>query len=420
MKPAAPKTKLSPSTQFRKVVFGGSHLHTSLSRLAIHGLIALGVGVISAAAQTKIFWTMTDGSGAYIVRANADGSNPVNIVSGIANVKGPNGLETANGLLYWPDQQLNAIKQVNPDGSGVATFATANNPYDVFGTATQIYWTSQTDNYLDTQLTNGTGYQRLFTSATITSPFAIEVTASQHLLVRSQRSGPHPPLRSQRQQHRHPHPERLRVRLPSHLELHLFADINYPSGALKRANLDGTGITNLVTGAFGGVDLINGLCVTTNFIYWSEYNPSSGGGIRRASLGGTGRVDLYNAPPGSGIRGVVVLPEVATPARPSGVHQFRTAVPGGFAYTLQIESGRTYRIETSGNLTNWTEITNFLSAGTSVTLHQRHSLWRDQPVLPRPDSLAGVVSQPLLSNLTQPAQPRQSTAAFISYLWLVE
>ena len=36
--------------------------------------------------------------------------------------------ETANGLLYWPDQQLNAIKQVNPDGSDVATFATASNP----------------------------------------------------------------------------------------------------------------------------------------------------------------------------------------------------------------------------------------------------------------------------------------------------
>lgn len=345
-------------------------MHCSLGRIAVHGLLALGFGIFSAQAQTKIYWTLTDSSGAYVVRANADGSNPVNIVSGgvgSANVRGPNGLETANGLLYWPDQQLNAIKQVNPDGSGVTIFATASNPYDVFGTATQLYWTSQTGNYIDTQFTNGTGYLRLFNSATVTSPFAIEVTASniywsevnsQGRIRRSDLNGGN-----------------IVTLIPNVLVYDFqvtsnyiyFADINYPSGALKRANLDGTSITNLVTGAFGGVDLINGLCVTTNFIYWSEYSVGSGGGIRRASLGGTGRVDLYNAPPGSGIRGVVVLPETA--AAPAPPLFTSTALrPGGFAYTLQIESGRTYRIETSPNLTHWTEITNFVSTGTSVTV----------------------------------------------------
>lgn len=343
-------------------------MRTSLSRLAIHGLIALVVGVCSASAQVKIYWTATDGSGAYVVRANADGSSPVNIVSGIANIKGPNGIETANGLLYWPDQQLNAIQQVNPDGSGVTTFATAINPYDVFGTATQIFWTSQTGNYLDTQFPNGTGYQRLLAFPDVDRPFAIEVTSSNIYwsqvvsgssgsLLRSDLNGGNV------------------VTLVPNVVIYdfqvtsnyiYFADIRYPGGALKRANLDGTGITNLVTGAFGGVDLINGICVTTNFIYWSEYNPASGGGIRRASLGGTGRVDLYNAPPGSGIRGVVVLPEVAAPVTPPLFANPRVG-PGGFAFTLQVESGRTYRIETSGNLTNWTEITNFVSTGTTTT-----------------------------------------------------
>ena len=96
-------------------------MRCSISRLAIHGVIALGVGVFSAAAQTKIYWTMTDNTGAYVVRADADGSNPANIVSGAANVVSPNGLETANGLLYWPDQGMNAIQQANLDGSDVAT-----------------------------------------------------------------------------------------------------------------------------------------------------------------------------------------------------------------------------------------------------------------------------------------------------------
>ena len=228
-------------------------------------------------------------------------------------------------------------------------------------------WTSQTGNYLDTQITNGTGFQRIFTFATVTSPFAVEVTATN--IYWSEVSGQGRIRRSDLNGGNI-------VTLISNVFVYdfqvtsnyiYFADINYPSGALKRANLDGTSITNLVTGAFGGVDLINGICVTTNFIYWSEYNPGSGGGIRRASLGGTGRVDLYNAPPGSGIRGVVVLPEVAAPAAPP-LFTSSALSPGGFTYTLQVESGRTYRIETSGNLTNWTEITNFVSAGTTVTL----------------------------------------------------
>lgn len=341
-------------------------MHRTLNRFTFLGLACLTFPAMNAAAQDKIYWTMTDGSGAYVVRADANGANPVNIVSGIANVKGPNGLEAINGQLYWPDQQLTAIKRVNPDGSGVATFTTASNPYDVFGTATQIYWTSQTGNYIDTQSTNGSGYQRLFNSATVTSPFAIEVTADY--IYWSEVSGQGRIRRSDL------NGGNIVTLIPNVFVYDLqvtsnyiyFADINYPSGALKRANLDGTGITNLVTGAFGGVDLINGLCVTTNYIYWSEYNTFTGGGIRRASLGGTGRVDLYNAPAGSGIRGVVVLPEGAAPAA-APVFTSASKAAGGFAYTLQTEVGRTYRIETTSNFTHWTELTNFTSAGTSIS-----------------------------------------------------
>lgn len=341
-------------------------MQRAFKRFPLLGLTGLLLPAISATAQTKLYWTMTDGTGAYVVRADANGANPVTIVSGIANVKGPNGLEAINGQLYWPDQQLNAVKQANPDGSGVTAFTSASNPYDVCGTATQIYWTSQTGNYIDTQSTNGTGYQRLFDSATVTSPFAIEVTADY--IYWSEVSGQGRIRRSDL------NGGNVITLIPNVFVYDLqvtsnylyFADINYPSGALKRANLDGTGITNLVTGAFGGVDLINGLCVTTNYIYWSEYNTFTGGGIRRASLGGTGRVDLYNALPGSGIRGVVLLPEVAAPTPPP-VFTSATKSLGGFAFTLQTEIGRTYRIETSSNFTNWTEITNFTSAATSIS-----------------------------------------------------
>jgi len=344
-------------------------IYNSISRWVCHALVGLVVVVFSASAQVKIYWTATDGAGAYIVRANGDGSNPTALVSGAANILGPNGLETANGRLYWPDQQLNAIRQVNPDGTGVATFTPASNPYDVFGTTTQIYWTSQTGNYIDTQLTNGTGYLRLLASPNVTSPFAIEVTSSNLYWSQVASGSSGSLLRSDL------NGANVVTLIPNVVVYDFqvtsnyiyFADIRYPGGALKRANLDGTGITNLITGAFGGVDLINGICVTSNAIYWSEYNVGSGGGIRRANLNGTGRVDLYNAPPGTGIRGVVVLPEVATPTAPP-FFSSSTLLAGQIVYTLQVESGRAYRIETSGNLTHWTEITNFVSTGTTVTL----------------------------------------------------
>ena len=146
-----------------------------------------------------------------------------------------------------------------------------------------------------------------------------------------------------------------------------YADNNFPS-AIRRANLNGTGITNLVTEPPFGIGLINGICVTSNALYWSEYIPGGGGGIRRANLNGTSRTNLYTAPTGTEVRGVVVLDVVAAaPVVPAPLFTNAAAGPAGFSYTLLVQPGNTYRIYTSGTLTNWTEITNFVSAGTTAT-----------------------------------------------------
>ena len=109
-------------------------------------------------------------------------------------------------------------------------------------------------------------------------------------------------------------------------------------------------------------------CVTSNALYWSEYIASGGGGIRRANLNGTSRTNLYTAPTGTVVRGIVVLESAAPPiVVPAPVFTNAAAGPGGFAYTLLVQPGNTYRIYTSGTLTNWTEITNFVSAGTTAT-----------------------------------------------------
>lgn len=334
------------------------------TRFAALGLSVFLAGVLPAPAQVKIYWTATDASGAYVVRADGDGSNPTNIVSGAANILGPNGLEYANGRLFWPDQQLNAVQQVNPDGTGLATFTAAENPYDVFAGAQRTYWTSQELNYIDTRLNDGSGYLRLLASPDVNRPFAIEVTDSS--IYWSQVSGSGSIQRADLAG------ANIVTVIPRAFVYDLqvtanhlyFADNNFPS-AIKRANLDGSGVTNLVTDSFG-IGLINGLCITGDAIYWSALMDGNGGGIRRAGLTGSNPVNLYNAPAGTSVRGVVVIPEAVTPAAPRFTHY--SARPGEFTFTLQVEPGKTYRVETSGSWTNWTEMTNFLSTSTSVTL----------------------------------------------------
>jgi len=329
---------------------------------------ALVLSAASASAQIKLYWTSSDATGAYIVRSDADGSNPTPIVSGAEKILGPNGLETANGLLYWPDQQLGSIQQANLDGSGVTRFASANNPYDVFGIGEKIYWNSQTANYIDAQLTNGTGYTRIFAAPVVDRPIAIEVTTSHIYWAELGNSGS---LRRSNLDGSNA------VTLVSNVDIRdiqvtsnyiYFADVKFPGGALKRANLDGTGVVKLVTAPFGGVYLISGICVVGDAIYWSEYNVFSGGGIRRTKLDGSNQVEIFNAPPGTGIRGVVALSDAVStaPAAP----RFTNAMASNkvFSYTLTVEAGRTYRVETSENLTQWTVTTNFVSSGTSVTL----------------------------------------------------
>jgi hypothetical protein len=319
------------------------------------------LGACGVSAQVKIYWTATDDSGAYVVRANADGSNPTPIVTGTGNILGPNGLEYGNGRLYWPDQQLNAVQQVNPDGTGVTTFVQAQNPYDVFATAQQVHWASQEVNYIDVENADGTDYARVLASPDVNRPFAVELTVTH--LYWSEVSGMGRIRRSDL------NGANIVTLIPNAYVYDFqvtskyiyFADNNYPS-AIRRANLDGSGVTDLVPD-FG---FYNGICVTDDAIYWSAFNDANGGGIRRAGLDGSNPVNLYNAPAGTKVRGVVVLPETVAPVGPRFVSP--TLRRDGFVFNLQVEVGKTCRIESSADLAEWTETTNFVSAADAVTL----------------------------------------------------
>jgi hypothetical protein len=314
-----------------------------------------------ARAEVALFWTATDAGGAYVMRAAGDGSNPVAIVSGAENVLGPNGLEYFEGYLYWPDQQLNAVRRVKPDGSGLGTFAEARNPYDVFMTPGDGFWSSQEEGYVDTRRVGGGGYQRLMTSPTVTRPFALAVT--DEAIYCSQVNGSGSIVRAGRTG------GNVTTLVPRAFVYDLqvtdkyvyFADNNYPGG-IRRVNLDGTGDVTLVPGGA----LFNGICVTADAIYWSALMDGEGGGIRRCALDGGNPVILYRSPGGTSVRGVVALELESGPARPR-LHDVSLTAES-IRFLADTEPGKTYHIEGASSLSGWSELTHFTASGTASTI----------------------------------------------------
>jgi hypothetical protein len=128
-----------------------------------------------------LYWTETRAEGAFVMSANGDGTSPKEIVSGAANILGPNGLEYGNGFLYWTDQQLNVISKVRPDGTELAVFTIVTNAYDVFITSNRVFWTARgptgVSRIMDSAKLDGSDITSAGPKPTV-RPFAIEVTDS--------------------------------------------------------------------------------------------------------------------------------------------------------------------------------------------------------------------------------------------------
>ena len=319
-------------------------------------LLTLSATAFVSSADAQIFWTETrsDGS-AFIMRANADGTNPTELVSGAANIKGPNGLEFGNGRLFWPDQQLNAIKSVQPDGQGVTEFTPAANPYDVF-IGDRVYWTSQTGNYIDTQKLDGTDFMRPLNRNTVNRPFPVEVTAANIYWAEVSGSG------------------RLRrsdlaganiITLVNNVFSYDFqivggliyiGDNNFPAG-IKRADLDGGNVITLTP-----VTFLNGLCVTKDAIYWSDLQS-----VNRCSLTGADPITLINRPEAA-VRGVVFLEETPGPKKP--VVGNPQLIAGDLIFTLQGDPGQTIHVESTPVLPSptWTDLGAYTAAATPLQI----------------------------------------------------
>ncbi len=109
-------------------------------------VLLLFVGLQSASAQDKLYWTDAGTSDA-IVRSDLDGSNVEVIVStGLVNPAGI-AVDPINGKIYWTDTQDDSIKRANLDGSDIEPVVTtglvtpAGIVLDLL--ANKMYWVDQ-------------------------------------------------------------------------------------------------------------------------------------------------------------------------------------------------------------------------------------------------------------------------------------
>lgn len=247
------------------------------------------------------------------------------LVTDQTRVKGPNGVEFVGGRLWWPDQQLNRVVSMLPDGTGFKTYNIAG-AYDVDVQGGMLYVTRQNSGdilRLDLSLN--------FPPATtvvsgLSSPFAIDVTAdgmfwsqvgTSNRLMRSNLDGSGAQM--------------LLTGVNSY-DFEVTGGYIYlttTDGFVKRANLDGSGLTTLAS----GLGFLNGIDVTDDTIYVSALNglttlPSGtqtmgAGRIFSMGLDGSGAAEILRAQEiydrdqpfsPSQVRGVAVLavPEPST------------------------------------------------------------------------------------------------------------
>ena len=90
--------------------------------------------------NSKMYWTDVDTD--KIQRANLDGSNVEDLVTGLSDPFGI-ALDVAKGKMYWTDQYIDKIQRADLDGSNVEDLVTTG-LFSSIGIALdlgQMYWT---------------------------------------------------------------------------------------------------------------------------------------------------------------------------------------------------------------------------------------------------------------------------------------
>jgi Domain of unknown function (DUF5050) len=248
------RTSLGPgkscavTVQFAPAIAGavtGTLTATNKSTVLATDLLA-GTGVVSGHLYWAEFPDISNGDDVPggVFRANLDGSDVTNLVSGLAY-----GVAVGNGRIYWSDGQ--AIMAANLDGSDVTSVIAGVGAATIAVDGTHIYWavygpSSSADGSIMQANLDGTGVTTLLTDQTSPIHEGIAVTNGRIY----------------------------------------WSDTAF-GGRLMAANLDGTGVTTLVSGVQLGP---YGVAADSSHLYWTEKGPY----IKEANLDGTGVTTLFS------------------------------------------------------------------------------------------------------------------------------
>ena len=275
--------------------------------------VALTVATVTppAAGTSNVYWT--DWGTDKIQRANLDGSNVVDLVTG-GGLDGPDGLalDMAGGKVYWTDAGTNKIQRADLNGANVEDLVTGLGiPYglalDVSGG--KMYWTNRQTNKIQRADLSGANVEDLVTSGlTFPGGLALDVSGGKMYWTNPGAN------KIQRADLNGANVEDLvttGVNSPTGIALDVSGGKMYwtdrRSDKIQRANLDGSGVEDLVT---SGLHSPNGLAldVSGGKMYWADAGTNK---VQRANLDGSGVEDLV-----TGTNGLVDPSGVAVATAP--------------------------------------------------------------------------------------------------------
>ena len=261
----------------------GSNVHDLVTGLSFPRGLAVDV------TGSKMYWT--DASADKIQRANLDGSNIEDLVTGLDAPLNGLSLDVTNNKMYWTERNLGKIQRANLDGSNIEDLVTGlNSPYglalDVAGN--KIYWTDIDTDKIQRANLDGSNIEDLVTGLSIPASLALDVAGNKVY----------------------------------------WTDVG--TDKIQRANLDGSNIEDLVTGLEDAPGLA--LDVAGNKVYWTEW---ALGKIQRANLDGSNIEDLV-----TGLDNpfaiALGIPQVITPPSPAIAFDPPTVADQTFALDIPI------------------------------------------------------------------------------------
>ena len=196
-------------------------------------------------AGQKIYWTNT-GLG-QIQRANFDGSSVEDLITGLSSPTGI-ALDVAGNKVYWTDTLTGAIQRANLDGSGVEDFITgliSPTGIAVDAAGNNLYWTDTGLGQI--QRADIDGFDRVDLITGLSTPTGIAVDAAGNKIY--------------------------------------WTDTG--TGVIQCADLDGSNPQDLIFGLVSPAGIA--LNVQENQMHWTD---TGTGAIQRANLDGSDRVDL--------------------------------------------------------------------------------------------------------------------------------